>query len=65
MKTVSKIIDAFGGTGKTAKRFGVLPSAVSNWRANEQFPARLHYRIAHDAAEEGINIHPSVFKDSR
>lgn len=59
---VGRIIDAFGGTGKTAKRFDVLPSAVSNWRANEQFPARLHYRISLDAAKEGININPSVFK---
>ena len=56
--TASDIIDKLGGTTATARLFGVLPSAVSNWRADGKFPARLHYRLHLEAEQRGIEIPP-------
>ncbi len=58
---VSEIIDAFGGTAVTAGLFGVVPSAVSNWRAADHFPDRLHFRISREAERQGIKFDDSVF----
>lgn len=59
--TVSGVITAFGGTGATARIFGVGDSAVSNWKAFDHFPDRLHYRIAREAKIRGINISEKLF----
>ena len=59
---INEAIAAFGGTGKMAKRFGVGPSAVSNWKTAGRFPDRLHYRIAKAAEEEGIKLPASLFE---
>jgi len=56
----SDLIDRWGGTTKTAERFNVLPSAVSNWRRTG-FPPRLHYRIATEAKAEGILLADEMF----
>lgn len=61
MNTVSDVIAAFGGTAKTAKIFRVGPSAVSNWKASQRFPARLHWRIAREAERRGVKIDVSLF----
>ncbi len=53
---VSQIVAAFGGTTAMARIFNVGPSAVSNWKRDGRFPARLHYRIVRAAAERGIHI---------
>ena len=60
---VSELIDALGGTTAVAKIFGVLPSAVSNWRAASYFPARLHYRISREAATRGIELDEKLFTE--
>jgi hypothetical protein len=60
IKTVNEMITAFGGTGKTAVIFGVLPSAVSNWRQTG-FPDRLHLRILNEAKRRGIAVDESIF----
>ncbi len=60
--TVGTLIDKLGGTGRTAEIFGVLPSAVSNWRRLNRFPARLHYRIAKAAEELGIPVSEALFE---
>lgn len=59
--TVAELIDAFGGTTSTAKLFGVNPSAVSNWKAANRFPDRLHYRIAVEMQARGLEISPELF----
>ncbi len=61
IETVREAIEQLGGTAKVAKRYGVKPSAVSNWRVWDRFPARLHYRISRDAAELGIELSPMLF----
>ncbi len=53
---VSQIIAAFGGTSAMARIFNVGPSAVSNWKRDGRFPARLHYRIVKAAEERGIHV---------
>ncbi len=62
--TVNEIIDALGGTTATAHIFSVLPSAVSNWRKFNAFPARLHYRLSKEAKERGLIIDDAVFEAS-
>lgn len=60
---VSHIIDKlYGGTARAAEHFGVKPSAVSNWKAADRFPPRLHYRIAKDAEREGFRIPAKIFE---
>lgn len=56
--TTDDVIDALGGTGKVAALFGVLPSAVSNWRAAGEFPARMHYRVYEACQRAGIDWRP-------
>jgi len=59
--TVNELIDEFGGTTATARLFGVLPSAVSNWRKFGSFPGRLHFRILREAEQRGIKITDQIF----
>lgn len=61
VRTASQLIDLWGGTTKVSERFGVLPSAVSNWRKSG-FPPRLHYRIAKDAEAAKIVLAPELFE---
>ena len=56
MKTVSDVIDSLGGTTKAAAILGVGPSAVSNWKATGEFPARLHFVIFRECERRGIKI---------
>jgi hypothetical protein len=60
---VAEIIQKFGGTGETARRFNVLPSAVSNWKHFDRFPDRLHLRITLEAQKIGVNIPPDFFTE--
>jgi len=60
VQTAADLIDRFGGTTKTSEIFGVLPSAVSNWRKTG-FPARLHYRASKEANARGIPCAEAIF----
>lgn len=57
----SELIDCFGGTKNASDRFGVLPSAVSNWRKNG-IPQSMEYRVFREAQGEGIDLGPNSFK---
>jgi len=59
----SELIDRLGGTTKTSDRFGVLPSAVSNWRKNG-IPQSMEYRVFREAEGVGIELGPDSFKAS-
>lgn len=65
LSTTGEVIDAFGGTTRTAELFGVLPSAVSNWRTWDRFPERLHYRIAKEAELRSLTISDRLFAPVR
>lgn len=49
------LIDRFGGTKAAAAIFGVVPSAVSNWRKHG-IPRRMHSQVLIEAAERGIEV---------
>ncbi len=55
MPTSDQIIDALGGTGKTATLCEVRPAAVSQWRSDGIPPARLMYLKA---------VRPDIFETS-
>ena len=61
IKTVDGLIDALGGTTKTATIFGVSPPAVSNWRRTG-FPPRLHFRIVREAKTRGLAFDERIFE---
>lgn len=61
LKTVAEVIEKLGGTSKTAEIFDVGPSAVSNWKRDGRFPARLHYRISRELAARGEAVDPALF----
>jgi hypothetical protein len=64
--TVSSVVDAFGGTGAFAARFGLLPSRVSNWRRTNTFPdSLLLFRDIKSACEaEGHPFNERLFSRS-
>lgn len=64
METVSDVIDLFGGTSKTAKLFGVLPSAVSNWKADNRFPPRIHFRVFKECEQRGLVLPDTFFAEA-
>ena len=58
MLTVGGFIDELGGNQATALIFGVGASAVSNWRAANALPARLHLRALRIAQERALAFDP-------
>ncbi|MGC6476188.1 MAG: ATP phosphoribosyltransferase regulatory subunit [Parvibaculales bacterium] len=60
LKTTSEIIDALGGTQALAKRLGVGPSAISNYRKNG-FPAAKHYALAKACQAQGLQVDEAIF----
>lgn len=61
--TVSEIVDAFGGTGAFARRFGLLPTRVSNWRKANAFPdsASLFLEIKSACEAESVAFDERLF----
>tara|TARA_R100001244_G_scaffold2541_1_gene3934 strand:- start:10680 stop:10886 length:207 start_codon:yes stop_codon:yes gene_type:complete len=57
---VSAIIAALGGNKAVADLFGVLPSAVSNWKAAGRFPDRLHLRVFLECQSRGVSVPPEL-----
>lgn len=49
------LIDRLGGTSAAAAIFGVLPSAVSNWRRTG-IPKRVHSQVLVEAKARGIRV---------
>ena len=52
---VSNFIDALGGTTRAASLLGAAPSAISNWRARNQIPARYWKASVEAASDLGIS----------
>lgn len=61
--TVSEFIQALGGTTEAAGMFSVRPSAVSNWRAHNRLPARIHLRASRIAEARGLQFDPEAVTD--
>ena len=56
--TVSEIIKKLGGTTAAAAVFGVTPPAVSNWKAENRFPPRVHWRVVQEMRQLGVEVDP-------
>jgi hypothetical protein len=56
-QTASELIDALGGTSRTADALGEKISTISNWR-RRGIPDRatLHLRILDEARRAGVNL---------
>jgi hypothetical protein len=57
---LAPFIDDLGGTFAAARIFRVTPPAVSNWKAANAMPARLHLRAIREAASRGIAFDPEA-----
>ena len=55
---VRQFITELGGTSEAAKIFGVTPPAVSNWKAVNRLPDRLHLRALRVADEKKLEFDP-------
>lgn len=65
LRTVDEIVRELGGTVATARLFDVVPSAVSNWKQDGRFPARLHYRIARELQARGKPYSEAIFEEHK
>lgn len=61
LDTVDKIIEALGGTHKAAAALGVVPSAISNWKARGRIPSAQFFAITAALRESGSEAAPGLF----
>ena len=61
LTSVDDIVEALGGTGKVARATGVVPSAVSNWRAAKKIPSDQYLNISTMLKEIDQTAAPGVF----
>lgn len=52
MEIANEIIDKFGGTARTAERFGLRDNTVSTWRVRG-IPRSRHWQIIQEAGKDG------------
>ena len=62
MLTVADVVKELGGNKAVAERFGVTPPAVSNWKAWNKFPPKLHLTILRECQARGIDYDPAPDK---
>jgi hypothetical protein len=60
LKTVSEVIDAFGGPKGMCSIFGGKPTRFYNHKAWGKFPKEMHMEIYVKACERGLNIAPEL-----
>lgn len=66
IRTVADVVMALGGTMEVSRVLGVLPSAVSNAKANDKFPGGWQIRIDRLCTEKGIVLPKDFwFRDAR
>ena len=61
LDSVSTVVDAFGGTNAVARRLGVGPPAVSNWRAAGVIPSEYFLVFSSWAAAKRLRLDAAVF----
>lgn len=61
INTVEGFIDAIGGTTNAAAAFGVTAPAVSNWKADNRFPAWALMRVMEIAQKNGLTLSTKLF----
>jgi len=61
LKSVDTIVEAFGGTTVVARRLGVGPPAVSNWRAAGVIPSEYFLVFSAWATGKRLRVDAAVF----
>ena len=61
IETIDELVEAFGKTGKFARMLDVVPSAVSNWKADGAIPRGYHLQIYLEARRRRLRLSPKVF----
>lgn len=61
LETVEAVIEALGGSGKTAAITGVTAPAVSNWKERGRIPSDKYFAIAAHLKGTGKEVSPVVF----
>ena len=69
MKNISNLISLLGGTGVIARKLGVNPSAISNWKKQNKIPKTKYEAISKLSLDLNINIeeylYPNDYKGSK
>jgi hypothetical protein len=60
---VDETIDAFGGSSAVARICGIVPSAVSNWRAVGAIPPKWYLPLLEAARWHGVELDPGLFRE--
>ena len=61
LTSVDAVIDTLGGTGAVARKLGLGPSAVSNWRAKQRINPELYLALQAELAAVGKTAPPSLW----
>lgn len=61
LSTTGDVIDVLGGNAAVARRFGVSPQVVSNWRVGT-FPSKTYVAIQAELKPMGYTAAPSLFR---
>lgn len=64
LRTVSDVVDHFGGLRPTADWAGVGVSAVCNWVSRGYIPPGWHFRMSQHFADRNLILAGSVFGQS-
>jgi phosphopantothenoylcysteine decarboxylase/phosphopantothenate--cysteine ligase len=69
MKDISNLISLLGGTGLIARKLGINPSAISNWKKQNKIPKKKYEAISKLSLDLNINVeeylYPDDFKGSK
>ena len=69
MKDISNLISLLGGTGAIARKLGINPSAISNWKKQNKIPKTKYEAISKLSLDLNINIeeylYPNDYKGSK
>jgi hypothetical protein len=61
LSTTSAVMDALGGNGPVSLLTGSKPSAVSNWRSFDNFPANTYFAMTSALRAKGMSAPPSLW----
>lgn len=61
IKTVSELVEAFGGNHAMAQWADVGTSAVCNWKDANEFPRGYHLRLWMEAERRELDVDPHLF----
>jgi hypothetical protein len=61
IQTVAEFFEAIGGNSKAIQAFEASPTAISNWKVGNFFPAWTFQRAQEIARANGMIVDPKLF----